>query len=223
MITVGALTGLRREAGILARANGGPDLRLEIAVSGVYPDRARAEARRLMESAPSFLLSFGFAGGLSADLPAGSLVLPHAVVTGDGSVWPVDDSWRDAVAACLPVPVSGGLVAGVEATVATPAEKRALADRTGAVIADMESGVLAHAAAGRGMPVVVLRAVCDPANRHLPDAFLSLLDHRGRLRWSRLPSLLPHLGAALPLAIESGRAAHSLRVAADALPQLAAS
>lgn len=193
---------------------------LDVAVSGADQDRARAEARRLAGAKPDFLLSFGFAAGLTLGLPAGTAVLAHTIVAETGERWDVDAKWRERLASALAMPLVGGGIAALDRAVETSAAKRRVAAATGAVAADMESGVLARVASARNIPLVVLRVVCDPVDRRLPRAFLELVDYKGRLRPARLPSILPHLGTALPLAIESARAGRRLKYAAGRLGQV---
>jgi nucleoside phosphorylase len=217
MARLGVLTGLRREADLLAAA---PPVSLDIGLSGAEPERARAEADRLAAARPDGLVSFGLAGGLAPTLPAGALVLPTRVVGPDGRRTAVTGAWRDAVDTALPAPAWAGSVAGVTAPATTPGEKRALVERTGADIVDMESAVLAAAARAAGLPLLVVRAVCDPAHRALPPAVLALTGPRGRLRWWRLPTLVPHLWTVAALGRESAAASRSLRNAVDALGQV---
>jgi len=70
----------------------------------------------------------------------------------------------------------GGALYSGGAVVATAAEKQALFTRTGAVAVDLESAAVAAAAARHALPFAVLRAICDPASRSLPQAALVALD-----------------------------------------------
>ncbi|MCH8952346.1 MAG: hypothetical protein IID49_09510, partial [Proteobacteria bacterium] len=60
------------------------DPRIAIAVSGARPDRAEAEARRLVAGGCRVLLSWGVAGGLDPALRPGELVIPAEIVAEDG-------------------------------------------------------------------------------------------------------------------------------------------
>ncbi len=66
-----------------------------------------------------------------------------------------------------------GVLAGAEGPVCTPADKRALNRETGALAVDTESHVVAHAAAGHGLPMAAIRVIADPAHRSLPHAALT--------------------------------------------------
>ena len=63
-----------------------------------------------------------------------------------------------------------GDVAGADAIIATPAEKRALCATSGACAVDMESHIVAAYAAAHGVPFAVFRVIADPANRVLAPA-----------------------------------------------------
>lgn len=215
MIRIAALTGLRAEARLLRRAAAGTSVMLDVAVSGADPARAEQEAERLAHRSPRLLLSFGLAGGLDPALRSGDLVAPREVVLPQGGRLPVDPAWHDTLRAAVASPLSDASVAGVAAAVATADAKHDLALRSGAGIADMESHVLAVAARRHGLPVLVLRAVCDPAQQDVPEALLRLVDHRGRLRLRLLPLLLRHPAAAGRLAGQSRRAGRALGKAAQ--------
>ena len=219
MTGIGVLTGLAREAGVLRRADA-TGTQFRIGVSAMNADRCRAEAARLAVARSTVLVSFGLAGGLVPHRRPGDLVLPRAVRTPAGERWDLDDGWRAALAAKIRAVYDEAAVVSVDAPVATPAAKRDLAARTGAPIVDMESAVLAEAAAEHGLPVIVVRAVCDPVGRRVPDGMHALNDSEGRLRPARLPALVAHLPGVIGLARESGRAMRALRTAADALVQL---
>lgn len=219
MTRIGVLTGLAREAAVLHRADAA-GTRFQVGLGAMDPGRCRAEARRLAAAGPDLLVSFGLAGGLVAHRRPGELVLPRAVVTPEGDRWTVDAAWRDALAAHLRAACDEPVTASVDAPVTTPSAKRDLAARTGAPIVDMESAVLARAAAEHGLPMIVVRAVCDPVGRTVPAVMRTLTDGAGRLRVSRLPALGLHLPTVLGLARDSGRAMRSLRPAAGALAQL---
>jgi adenosylhomocysteine nucleosidase len=116
------------------------------------------------------LISFGVAGGLAPGLEAGTCIVASSVVSADSRL-STDRSWSQALLNAIPGAVSGAL-AGAPGSVATPADKRALHRRTGALAVDTESHVVAGVAVDRGLPVAVVRVVCDPVTRPLPDVAL---------------------------------------------------
>lgn len=100
------------------------------------------------------LVSFGFCGALVPGLAPGALVSARRVVGPDGAVL-----WEGE-----PLEVPGALravVCAVDAVTDAPEARRALAARSGAVAADMESGVLARTGRFAG----AVRAVSDAAGR----------------------------------------------------------
>jgi adenosylhomocysteine nucleosidase len=101
------------------------------------------------------LVSFGFAGGLSDELEPGALLTATKVVDPDGNLL-----WEGE-----PLALSGarpGVICwSADGVVNEPAARRALAERTGAVAVDMESGRLAET----GRLAGVVRAVSDTGAR----------------------------------------------------------
>jgi nucleoside phosphorylase len=119
-------------------------------------------------------VSFGVAGALVPGLDPGDLVTATRVVAADGrTLWEGE-----------PLPVrraTAVVVCAVPAVVDDPRERAALAARTGAAVADMESGPLA--ASGRLAGVV--RAVSDTAA--LPVGRLGrAATPEGEIRWGVL-------------------------------------
>ena len=85
--------------------------------------------------------------------------------------------------------------------IATQADKYRAWQETGALAVDLESVVVARAAAALGIPFLVLRAIADTATRELPPAALVPLRSNGKpmigqvlasvlRRPQQLPSLL---------------------------------
>ena len=90
----------------------------------------------------------------------------------------------------------------------------------------MEGSWIADAAAARGVPVIVLRAVLDEATFALPDFVATIIADGGRHEWAHAVRALRDPLAArcfLPLALKSRKAARALQIAARRiLPALAA-
>jgi adenosylhomocysteine nucleosidase len=100
------------------------------------------------------LVSFGLAGGLVPGLPAGTLLTAERLVDESGrTLWEQPllaiDGARPAV------------ICSVERVADDPAKRRALAERSGAVAVDMESGTLAAS----GRLVGIVRAISDTPER----------------------------------------------------------
>jgi adenosylhomocysteine nucleosidase len=99
------------------------------------------------------IVSFGFAGGLEPGLRPGTLITATRVVDPAGrTLW--DGPALEVEGAEPAVICASELVAN------EPSERHALAERTGASVVDMESGVLAST----GRLAGVVRAISDPAD-----------------------------------------------------------
>ena len=212
---VGVVTGSWLEA----RSLRGMDVR--IACSGASAERARSEARRLIEEGAATLVSFGLAGGMAPQLRSGDLLLPASVRGAGLASWSVDPIWRDGVRACLAaggLEPRAGVLVGSERIVATLSDKRALFEATGAQAVDMESHEVAAVAAAAGIPFLVLRAIADPHDQIVPQVAREALRPDGRVRLrATLGGLIRQPGelfALLRLARASVRGLASLRRAA---------
>ena len=212
-----ALAGLQSEARCLRAGSGLDTAALTIAVSGAEAARARSAARELAAGHPSVLVSFGLAGGLDPALTPGALVVPAAVIMADGRALAAAPGWCAAIRQDLRFSPSEGDVAASGLPVTTAAAKARLYAASGAAIVDMESAAVAEAAVAAGIPFLVIRAVCDPATRSVPEALTQLIGPAGRLRPAGIPGLVAHLPAAVALARDSRRGLRSLRWAAAAL------
>jgi len=129
---------------------------------------AEGARRAIAEQRPGLVVSCGFSGGLDAALAAGDLVLATAVRSASGDAFAAPESPRQAAAAALDGLrcIQGELVCA-SSVAASPEEKRALA-RPGALAVDMESYLVAQAAAEAGVPWLALRAIVDPLESSLP-------------------------------------------------------
>jgi hopanoid-associated phosphorylase len=116
------------------------------------------------------LISFGVAGGLHADLRAGTSIVASAVVAG-GRFHKTNAEWSRKLLRRMPDAVTGTL-AGASGPVTTAAAKRTLHRETGALAVDTESHIVAEAATSCGLPLVAIRVVCDPATRNVPELAL---------------------------------------------------
>jgi adenosylhomocysteine nucleosidase len=171
------------------------------------------------------LVSFGIAGALSPALRPGDLVLSAEIVSEAGA-WRGDAAWRQHVAAAAAaIGARGGRVLGADEILATPAEKARALARHAALAVDLESDIVARAAAQAGIRFAVLRAIADPAGRALPAAARIPLGAGGRPDLARvLLSLLREprqVVALIALAHDARQALKGLERAAPALPRIA--
>lgn len=214
MSGLGVVTGLAFEARLFRRGWG-----RDAPATHAAPGRHAADAALALHAGgAAALLSFGTAGGLDPALRPGTLVMATAVMgTSSRFRLPAPHELGAALGAVT------GAVLTVDAPLATAAAKTR-ARETGAVAVDMESARVAEVGARLGLPVLVVRAVTDPAGRRLPGFAAEAVDEAGRLRpWRIARALLTTPGdwpATARAAGDGRRAATALRGAAAALALL---
>jgi hopanoid-associated phosphorylase len=217
--TVLCTTGLEAEAKIARRAG-------LSAVVGAGDHRRTIAVVEKAASAAECLVSFGIAGALKPGLRAGDIILSTEVVDEDRR-WLSSESLRPRIAELVQeIGAIEGPVLGAQMVVATKTDKRRAWRETGAIAVDLESIVVARAAAALGIPFIVLRAIADPAVRELPPAALVPLDDDGRPALGRVlasvmrrPQQLPTL---LAVAREARQALQALVGPAHALNRMLA-
>lgn len=173
--------------------------------SGAGPENAAAAADTLIETGVDLLAVTGTAGGLHPALRPGDLVLAGRIFKKDretvfdvgGTSWEYSRLLLKTPAA---VSITRGAVVSCSVVIETPAEKERLYRQTGALAVDMESAAVVQAADRKGLPSVVLRAVCDTAAESLPREILDSINRQGRVHPGRLahallrqPTLIPAL------------------------------
>ena len=144
-----------------------------------------------MEAGAGALVSAGSAAGLAPACTPGTLVLPRRVIRDTDLPVPVDNEWGSALDAALAghLTIRAGDAAGSDSVLGSE-QKHALFLRTGAVCADMESVAVATAAARRGLPLLVLRAVSDGPEDDPPPDLANAIDAFGRTDLRRLCGLV---------------------------------
>jgi adenosylhomocysteine nucleosidase len=191
---IGIVSALAAEARALGpAARHGAELRrladgALLAVSGIGEGAAAAAARRLVLAGAGALASFGMAGGLDPALICGAVLLPEAVVAGDGTaVSATSGEWRQRLRAALPASciACGGKLLSSERPIGNPDAKAAAWRRSRAVAVDMESAAIAQVAGQVGLPFIVLRVIVDTASDQLPPAVIAA-SGGGQLRIGRL-------------------------------------
>jgi hypothetical protein len=146
-----------------------------------YGEDPAAEAQALVEDGASALMSWGSAAGLIEGLPAGRLLLPQRVIDRQGQTWwPCPDRVLPGLATGLMA--ERGWLAEADRVLADPGDKRALAQSTGAVAADMESAAILRVADQAGLPCVVVRVVLDTLTDTVPGVWQGAVDRQGRVR-----------------------------------------
>jgi len=126
---------------------------------------------RAMAAGCGGLISFGVAGGLAPDLKPGTCVIGSAILDEEGER-ATDARWASRLMKIIPDAVHGPIV-GVREPIAFASAKRDLHRQTGAIAVDMESQVVARAAARHGVPLAAIRVVIDPVERTIPRSALA--------------------------------------------------
>ncbi len=151
-----------------------------IAVSGAGRTRAAQAAEVFLAGhRPGWLISAGFCGGLSPELPRHAIVLAGSLLDGQGNRLEVDLGRLDpGLVARQGVHV--GPVLQVEQVIRRPAEKRAAGEAHGALAADLESLAVADVCRGLNVPFLAVRAVSDAVDDELPREVEKLLRQKSR-------------------------------------------
>lgn len=126
---------------------------------------------RAMAAGCGGLISFGVAGGLAPGLKPGTCVIGSAILDEEGQR-ETDARWASRLMKIIPDAVHGPIV-GVREPIAHASAKRDLHKQTGAIAVDMESQVVARAAARHGVPLAAIRVVVDPVERTIPRSALA--------------------------------------------------
>lgn len=117
------------------------------------------------------LISFGVAGGLAPHLKPGTCVIGSEIIDAEATR-ATDTRWAHRLTRLIPGSVYGP-IAGVAEPIAHADDKRRLHAQTGALAVDMESHIVAEAAARHGVPLAAIRVVVDPVGRTIPRSALA--------------------------------------------------
>ncbi len=192
------ICGLKQEARIVR----GPRA---VAVCGDASTLSRA-LDGLSGQAFRLVVSFGLCGGLDPAAASGDIVVASQV---QGDIQYSTDSAIDAaLAAALRASgerVHQGAIASVAAPILSRRAKRDLRRSTATVAVDMESGIAGAFAARHGLPLAVLRAVSDPADRELPPLVVNATTPSGAISYSAVALGLARSPAQLPALMAAGR------------------
>ena len=126
---------------------------------------------RAMAAGCGGLISFGVAGGLAPELKPGICVIGSSILD-DNEERPTDARWAQRLMRIIPHAVHGPIV-GVREPIAHSSAKSTLHRETGAIAVDMESHVVARAAAQHDVPLAAIRVVVDPVERTIPRSALA--------------------------------------------------
>jgi adenosylhomocysteine nucleosidase len=169
-----------------------------ISVSGGSVLRSRAGAEELRQKGVVGLVSFGLAAGLAPVLRPGDVVVADSVVLPSGKSIATDAAWRAALIQRLGgsgLNVRVARIAGSDELLTSTGAKRRAFQTTFAAALDTDSHAVAEVAAAAGLPLLVVRAVAEPAEETRPAiAFaasgvdghprsLALVGHLARRPW----------------------------------------
>jgi hypothetical protein len=134
------------------------------------------------------IVSYGVAGALCPDLRSGDIVVGSEIVGQNGKI-PTDDVWSAWLLSSLPTGIYGP-IAGVDMPVAAGPSRDELRLRSGALVADMESHVIAELAAAHGLRFVAVRIVIDTVDRNIPPTAFACVSSNSEASLWRVGRLL---------------------------------
>lgn len=160
---------------------------LRIHVTGMGAANARrglSEALAGLDELPRAVITSGFAGGLSPRAQANDVL--------------VESPSADLTEAFVSAGAHHARFHCGERVIGTIAEKRSVAERTGADAVEMESGLIMSTCREAGVPCATVRVVLDPADQDLPLDFNLLLNEHFQLSPVKLAAALLKRPAAIP-------------------------
>lgn len=170
--TIGILCGFEAEARIARK------LSPLVACSGAIEAKAQERVENLIRQGATSLLSFGVSGGLDAAMSPQDIVIPDQVKACHYRAWNCDPAFSSWLRQGTPAAKSG-CVFGSKALIPSPEQKKELYRLSGCIIVDMESQVVAEAAARHKLPFAVLRGVSDGIEDTFPQAALVGINEDG--------------------------------------------
>ena len=188
--TVLAVTGTRREASVLHG--------LGVGVIAIGGTEAALDAALLEPDAPlAAIVSFGMGGALDPELRLGDWVIGTGVCGGASAL--CNAEWASDLSRRLPQTRLGSCYADGR-LIGDSQEKQELFRKQGAIVVDMESHLVAKAAARLGIPFAILRCISDEAAADLPPAIAVAMRPDGGLALGAIiksivmdPAQLPEL------------------------------
>ena len=155
---------------------------VRVGVSGMGAEKAKRAVESLFSNptGQELLLVCGFAGGLKDGLAVGSIILvesvlsseaPYAALNIDDPILKIREGWGVKS-------VTGSLVS-VPSVLTSSEEKRACAERTGAIAVDMETFSAVKTAQALGVRCLAIRVITDGVNDALPLDFNAFSNAQG--------------------------------------------
>ncbi len=169
-----------------AREGGLHGRRVVVILSGAGQDAAGQATDILIDGhAPECVISAGFAGGLSGDLPRGAILIADRVRGAEGDELPLElplELPADVLGQIARQELRRGPLLTLDHVVRSPNERRALFDRYGALAVDMETLAVAKVCQRRQVPLLAIRVVIDPLDEALPREVEHLLAQKSKAR-----------------------------------------
>jgi adenosylhomocysteine nucleosidase len=180
---LGVIATIQAEAHCLRRFGDG--LAPLIHVTGGSSSRARAGAERLVAQGAAALVSFGLAIGLAPILRPGDVVIAESVVLPGGGTAPTHAGWRDELMRRLAgseLSVRIARIVGSDEPPFSASAKRRAFQTTFAAAMDTESHAVAEVAMAARLPLLVVRAVAEPAEAVRPAVAFAAAGADGHAR-----------------------------------------
>lgn len=177
----------RRAAGGIVQVG-----RWHVIRAGIGAEHAATAAQRLLDDGVAALLSWGMAGGLDPVLRPGDLVVCERLASVRDAM-AIDAHLRNTLLHALDAAgmrVSTGVLWCHARAVTSVRDKRQLAIMHAAGIVDMESVAVARVADSAGVPFAAIKAICDPAQRALPEDVVRFVNQDGALHVAGLLAAL---------------------------------
>lgn len=170
-----------------------------LVTSGMGARRAAEAARLLLgEYTPRWLISFGIAGAVEADLEIGDVVLAEAYCRLDGgivsSLSPLATWSETALEAAVQALAGRGRRAFIGTAITTGGSQVSftrLVEMRHPVL-EMETAGIAQVAAKNGTPLLSLRAISDGPRAPLPLDLGEIMDEDSNLKYVKLLGIVLH-------------------------------
>lgn len=128
----------------------------------------RATEALISAHQPDWVISAGFAGGLSAPVKRRDLIVADSVTRFGGPKIPLD-LCPDPAAAAAAEGVHVGALLTANRIIRLPDEKKRLGEESGALAVDMETFAVAAVCRRQHVPVMAVRIISDAVGDQLPD------------------------------------------------------
>ncbi len=155
------------------------NIRIAVAESGTGFHNARRATQALVDAhSPKWILSCGYSGALIPEMKTGNIVVANNIVDTHGQHFLVEHGMADNRKHGLYVDktvTSDEMIRHVK-------DKKALAEKTGAVAVDMESLAVAQIAKETGTKFLSVRVISDDLSKDLPPEILSIMGENNQVR-----------------------------------------